>query len=40
MLCQDLAVELEVDYQSYGPPAITHKQAEHLAHKLIDQINL
>ena len=35
-----LSVELEADYQSYRSPAITHKRAEHLALKPIDQINL
>ena len=35
-----VVVELEADYQSYGSPAIAHKQAEHSAHKPIDQINL
>ena len=34
-----MTVELEADYQSYRSLAITHKQAEHLAHKSIDQIN-
>ena len=33
-------VELEVDYRSYGSPAIAHKRAEHSAHKPIDRINL
>ena len=33
-------VELEANHRSYGSPAITHKQAEHSAHKLIDRINL
>ena len=35
-----LIVELEADYRSYRSLAITNKQAEHLAHKPIDQINL
>ena len=33
-------VELEADYRSYGSPAITHKRAEHLAHKPINWIYL
>ena len=35
-----LDVDLEADYQSYRSPAVTHKQAEHLAHKPIDWIKL